>query len=157
MKWCFMLSYLPFLLSARGDFLFLTSCYNQVSRSSSVPSNTRDALYQGLPPSIKSSLRSKLLSFQVKEEVCILYTYYKGEICLYVWSPCVYTCGCRHLRFVWVENLLQAKLLPSFNFMYLLIHNLPQMVFLQLTIPQIKAEMEKTLQWLVPIATNTTK
>ncbi|KAG6626882.1 protein PSK SIMULATOR 1-like isoform X3 [Carya illinoinensis] len=26
-----------------------------------------------------------------------------------------------------------------------------------LTIPQIKAEMEKTLQWLVPIATNTTK
>lgn len=31
------------------------------------------------------------------------------------------------------------------------------MPFLQLTIPQIKAEMEKTLQWLVPIATNTTK
>ena len=29
--------------------------------------------------------------------------------------------------------------------------------FLQLTVPQIKAEMEKTLQWLVPIATNTTK
>ncbi|KAI3733109.1 hypothetical protein L1987_64327 [Smallanthus sonchifolius] len=27
----------------------------------------------------------------------------------------------------------------------------------ELTIPEIKAEMEKTLQWLVPIATNTTK
>lgn len=27
----------------------------------------------------------------------------------------------------------------------------------QLTIPQIKAEMEKTLHWLVPIAANTTK
>ncbi|KAH9757970.1 protein PSK SIMULATOR 1 [Citrus sinensis] len=66
----------------------------QVSRSSSVPPNTRDALYQGLPPTIKSALRSKLQSFQVKEE---------------------------------------------------------------LTIQQIKAEMEKTLQWLVPIATNTTK
>ncbi|KAJ6360719.1 hypothetical protein OIU77_004687 [Salix suchowensis] len=65
-----------------------------VSRSSSVPPNTRDALYQGLPPNIKSALRSKLLSFQVKEE---------------------------------------------------------------LTVSQIKAEMEKTLQWLVPIATNTTK
>ncbi|KAG2666743.1 hypothetical protein I3760_15G078300 [Carya illinoinensis] len=65
-----------------------------VSRSSSVPPNTRDALYQGLPPGIKASLRSKLQSFHVKEE---------------------------------------------------------------LTIPQIKAEMEKTLQWLVPIATNTTK
>ncbi|KAH9692188.1 protein PSK SIMULATOR 1 [Citrus sinensis] len=66
----------------------------QVSRSSSVPPNTRDALYQGLPPTIKSALRSKLQLFQVKEE---------------------------------------------------------------LTIQQIKAEMEKTLQWLVPIATNTTK
>jgi hypothetical protein len=47
-----------------------------VSRSSSVPPNTRDALYQGLPPSIKSALRPKLLSFQVKEEVCILFVYY---------------------------------------------------------------------------------
>ncbi|KAF9608472.1 hypothetical protein IFM89_009838 [Coptis chinensis] len=65
-----------------------------VSRSSSVPPNTRDTLYQGLPPSVKSVLRSKLWSFEVKEE---------------------------------------------------------------LTVTQIKAEMEKTLQWLVPIATNTTK
>ncbi|KAF5942604.1 hypothetical protein HYC85_020246 [Camellia sinensis] len=65
-----------------------------VTRSSSVPPNTRDSLYQGLPPRIKSALRSKLQSFQLTEE---------------------------------------------------------------LTVPQIKAEMEKTLQWLVPIATNTTK
>ncbi|XP_008799192.1 protein PSK SIMULATOR 1 [Phoenix dactylifera] len=65
-----------------------------VSRSSSVPQNTRDTLYQGLPPCIKSALRSKLQLFQVKEE---------------------------------------------------------------LTVPQIKAEMEKTLRWLVPIANNTTK
>ncbi|KAK9270733.1 hypothetical protein L1049_026316 [Liquidambar formosana] len=72
----------------------ITQIDTLVSRSSSVPPNTRDALYQGLPPTIKSALRSKLQSFQVKEE---------------------------------------------------------------LTVPQIKAEMEKTLQWLVPIATNTTK
>ncbi|XP_072964874.1 protein PSK SIMULATOR 1 [Typha angustifolia] len=65
-----------------------------VSRSSSVPPNTRDTLYQGLPPSIKSALRPKLLSFEFKEE---------------------------------------------------------------LTVSQIKAEMEKTLRWLVPIANNTTK
>ncbi|KAF8376974.1 hypothetical protein HHK36_030346 [Tetracentron sinense] len=65
-----------------------------VSRPSCMPPNTRDALYQGLPPSIKSALRSKLQAFQVNEE---------------------------------------------------------------LTVMQIKAEMEKTLQWLVPIATNTTK
>lgn len=72
----------------------ITQIDTLVSRSSSVPPNTRDALYQGLPPSIKSALRSKLQSFQVKEE---------------------------------------------------------------LTVPQIKAEMERTLQWLVPIASNTTK
>ncbi|KAJ6817213.1 uncharacterized protein M6B38_411715 [Iris pallida] len=67
---------------------------NLVSRSSSVPSNMRDALYQGLPPRIKSALRSKLQSSQLKDE---------------------------------------------------------------LTVAQIKSEMEKTLQWLVPLATNTTK
>ncbi|XP_021896087.1 uncharacterized protein LOC110813314 [Carica papaya] len=72
----------------------ITQVDTLVSRSSSMPPNSRDALYQGLPPSIKSALRSKLLSFHTKEE---------------------------------------------------------------LTVPQIKAEMEKTLQWLVPIATNTTK
>ncbi|XP_074279528.1 protein PSK SIMULATOR 1 isoform X2 [Silene latifolia] len=72
----------------------ITQIDTLVSRSSSVPPNTRDALYQGLPPNVKSALRSKLLSFQLDEE---------------------------------------------------------------LTIPRIKAEMEKTLEWLVPIATNTTK
>ncbi|KAL6007773.1 DNAJ domain protein [Asimina triloba] len=72
----------------------ITQIDTLVSRSSSVPPNTRDTLYQGLPPSVKSGLRSKLQSFQVKEE---------------------------------------------------------------LTVPQIKAEMEKTLHWLVPIASNTTK
>lgn len=72
----------------------ITQIDTLVSRSSSVPPNTRDNLYQGLPPGVKSALRSKLQSFQVSEE---------------------------------------------------------------LTVPQIKAEMEKTLQWLVPIALNTTK
>ncbi|XP_059656264.1 protein PSK SIMULATOR 1-like isoform X2 [Cornus florida] len=65
-----------------------------VARSSAMPSNSRDTLYQSLPPTIKSSLRSKLQSFCVKEE---------------------------------------------------------------LTVTEIKAEMEKTLQWLVPTAVNTAK
>ncbi|KAL1364633.1 hypothetical protein HN51_012779 [Arachis hypogaea] len=65
-----------------------------VARSSSMPANTRDSLYQSLPPNIKSALRSKLPSFHVVEE---------------------------------------------------------------LTIADIKNEMEKTLHWLVPIATNTAK
>ncbi|XP_007048589.2 PREDICTED: uncharacterized protein LOC18611985 isoform X1 [Theobroma cacao] len=65
-----------------------------VARSSSVPANTRDALYQNLPPSVKSALRSKLQSFHIRAE---------------------------------------------------------------LTVNEIKDEMEKTLQWLVPVATNTAK
>ncbi|XP_022718210.1 uncharacterized protein LOC111276715 [Durio zibethinus] len=72
----------------------ITQIDTLVSRSSSFPPNTRDSLYQGLPPTIKSALRSRLQSFQIKEE---------------------------------------------------------------LTVSQIKAEMEKTLQWLVPFANNTTK
>ncbi|KAK6775594.1 hypothetical protein RDI58_026595 [Solanum bulbocastanum] len=72
----------------------ITQIDTLVARPGSVPTNTRDALYHGLPPSIKSALRFKLMSFSLKEE---------------------------------------------------------------LTVPQIKAEMEKTLQWLVPMAANTTK
>ncbi|KAL3513566.1 hypothetical protein ACH5RR_026283 [Cinchona calisaya] len=72
----------------------ITQIDTLVTRSSSVPPNTRDTLYQGLPPSIKLALRSKLQSFQLREE---------------------------------------------------------------LTVQQIKTEMEKTLHWLVPMATNTTK
>ncbi|KAK7358759.1 hypothetical protein VNO77_00698 [Canavalia gladiata] len=65
-----------------------------VARSSSMPANTRDSLYQSLPPNIKSALRSKLPTFHVLKE---------------------------------------------------------------LTVTDIKHEMEKTLSWLVPIATNTAK
>ena len=57
------------LFSNKGNFdKFISQC-TQVSRSSSVPPNTRDSLYQGLPPTIKSALRSRLQSFQMKEEV----------------------------------------------------------------------------------------
>ncbi|XP_050875334.1 protein PSK SIMULATOR 1 isoform X4 [Lathyrus oleraceus] len=65
-----------------------------VARSLSMLANTRDSLYQNLPPNIKSALRSKLPSYHVIEE---------------------------------------------------------------LTVAEIKYEMKKTLHWLVPIATNTSK
>ncbi|KAL6213823.1 hypothetical protein ACLB2K_013262 [Fragaria x ananassa] len=68
----------------------ITQINTIVSRSSLVPQSVIDTLYEGLPCSVKSTLRSK---FQLVE----------------------------------------------------------------LTIPQIKAEMKRTLDWLVPIATNTTK
>ncbi|XP_002963258.2 uncharacterized protein LOC9655198 [Selaginella moellendorffii] len=67
---------------------------NLVSRPNSVPPNTRDTLYQGLPPSIKAALRSRLQMPRKNEEM---------------------------------------------------------------TIPQIKAEMEKILDWLAPVALNTTR
>ncbi|KAG1331110.1 hypothetical protein COCNU_02G010780 [Cocos nucifera] len=70
----------------------ITQIDTLVSRSGSVPPNTRDALYHALPPSIKSALCAKLQSFPVREE---------------------------------------------------------------LTVNEIKTEMEKTLQWLVPHANNT--
>ncbi|KAG5559187.1 hypothetical protein RHGRI_008938 [Rhododendron griersonianum] len=63
-----------------------------VARCNSMPSSLRESLYQGLPPNMKASLRSKLLSFHVKDG---------------------------------------------------------------LTATEIKDEMEKTLQWLVPMAINT--
>lgn len=88
----------PQRLGPAGLALHYANIVNQidslVSRPSSVPPNTRDTLYRGLPLSIKSALRSKLQSYPVEEE---------------------------------------------------------------LTVPQIKAEMEKILTWLVPVATNTTK
>lgn len=65
-----------------------------VTRSSSIPPNTRDTLYQGLPPPIKAALRSRLQSYEFREE---------------------------------------------------------------LTVQQIKADLDKTMNWLVPMATNTTK
>ncbi|XP_074557670.1 protein PSK SIMULATOR 1-like [Curcuma longa] len=49
-----------------------------VLQSSSMPKSTRDALYHGLPPSIKSALRAKLQSIEAKEELTITQT--KAEI-----------------------------------------------------------------------------
>ncbi|XP_075501504.1 protein PSK SIMULATOR 1-like isoform X3 [Primulina tabacum] len=65
-----------------------------VARSSSMSPNSRDTLYQSLPPNVKTSLRSKLQCFKIEEE---------------------------------------------------------------LTVTEIKDEMEKMLSWLVPTATNTAK
>lgn len=65
-----------------------------VARASSMPPNSRDSLYQNLPPNLKRSLRSKMQSFRVEKE---------------------------------------------------------------LSVAEVKDEMEKTLHWLVQVATNTAK
>lgn len=67
---------------------------NIVSRSSVPPQSTRDALYQGLPPNVKSALRTRLLTSTESEEV---------------------------------------------------------------PITKIRSSMEKTLQWIVPVANNTAR
>nr|XP_043631986.1 protein PSK SIMULATOR 2-like [Erigeron canadensis] len=72
----------------------ITQMDNIASRPTSLPSNMRDTLYNGLPASVKAALRSRLQALDSKE---------------------------------------------------------------LMTMPQIKGEMEKTLQWLVPLATDTTK
>lgn len=59
---------LVFLESCLKAFLIIDS---QVARSSSMPPNSKDALYQNLLPGVKSALRSKLLSFHVKDEVLL--------------------------------------------------------------------------------------
>uniref|UniRef100_A0A0A9DRQ5 DUF668 domain-containing protein n=1 Tax=Arundo donax TaxID=35708 RepID=A0A0A9DRQ5_ARUDO len=67
---------------------------NIVSRSSVPPQSTRDALYHGLPPNVKSALRTRLLTSSEPQE---------------------------------------------------------------LPITQIRCSMEKTLQWIVPVANNTAR
>lgn len=179
-----------------------------MSRSGSVPPNTRDALYQGLPPNVKSALRSKLQSFQVKEEVCIPFLFciffffsrlhfysskirFSLKIKIHHFLKYVYQLIDLNLNvfffpfmdkvlFLIHSILVNDFLITSFNdfielcfcqssYTELELHCLFWLwpnykskfemmeTFLQLTVPQIKDEMEKTLKWLVPIAANTTK
>ncbi|XP_062099395.1 protein PSK SIMULATOR 2 [Humulus lupulus] len=88
----------PSRLGIAGLALHYANVINQIdniaSRPTSLPPNMRDTLYNGLPNSVKTALRSRLQALDAKE---------------------------------------------------------------QLSVSQIKAEMEKTLHWLVPVATNTNK
>jgi hypothetical protein len=101
---------------------------SQVARSSSMPPNGKDTLYQSLPPGVKSALRSKLQSFNVKDEVLLFHLKEERVESLLFSHPC----GCS-------SCLLHCDL------------------YVQLTITEIKDTMEKTLQWLVPLSTNTAK
>ncbi|KAI9200293.1 hypothetical protein LWI28_005548 [Acer negundo] len=89
---------IPQRLGVAGLSLHYANIINKIdnisSRPTSLPSNMRDSLYNGLPTDVKTAMRSQLQSIDGKEE------------------------------------------LSAF---------------------QVKAEMEKTLHWLVPLATNTTK
>ncbi|URD76794.1 hypothetical protein MUK42_25309 [Musa troglodytarum] len=106
---CTLLNYKPAqnqTLGASGLALHYANIINQidniVSRPLSLPPTTRDSLYQGLPTRVKAALRTRLQSFDAKEEVAT------GETLVY-------------------------------------------------TVAQIKAEMQKILCWISPIAENTTR
>ncbi|XP_064997097.1 protein PSK SIMULATOR 1-like isoform X1 [Musa acuminata AAA Group] len=98
---CNLLDYKPAqnqTLGASGLALHYANIINQidniVSRPLSLPPTTRDSLYQGLPTRVKAALRTRLQSFDAKEEY---------------------------------------------------------------TVAQIKAEMQKILCWITPLAENTTR
>lgn len=116
------------------DAILKASCLPvQVSRPLSLPPSARDNLYHGLPITVKSALRSRLQTYNTEEEVC----------------PFVQPRGARMFRFlstsvfhVHVASKRSVKLTDG-------------VPLLQRTVAQIKAEMQKTLRWLLPIAENT--
>ena len=46
----------------------------QVSRPNSIPPNTRDNLYQGLPPNVKASLRMQIHNLPIEEVIASLFS-----------------------------------------------------------------------------------
>lgn len=43
----------------------------KASRPTSLPPNTRDTLYNGLPPKVKTALRTRLQMVEANEVVCL--------------------------------------------------------------------------------------
>ncbi|KAG5031818.1 hypothetical protein JHK85_015800 [Glycine max] len=69
---------------------------------SSIPANTKDALYQSLPPNIKLALRSKLPSLRVVEELTIADITDEMEKTLHWLSPMATNTSKAHHGFGWV-------------------------------------------------------
>ena len=107
----------------------------QVSRPLSLPPSSRDNLYHGLPKTVKSALRSRLQSYDSEEEVC-----------LFIKCSVV---------FFFSSNDMQRFDLTAFVFLQPFLCTNKFVPLVQRTVAQIKAEMQKTLRWLLPIAENT--
>nr|KYP40755.1 hypothetical protein KK1_037886 [Cajanus cajan] len=73
-----------------------------VARSSMPPANTKDALYQSLPPNIKLALRSKLPSLRVVEELTIADITDEMEKTLHWLAPMATNTSKAHHGFGWV-------------------------------------------------------
>ncbi|KAG8070990.1 hypothetical protein GUJ93_ZPchr0006g42998 [Zizania palustris] len=75
---------------------------NIVSRSTVPPQSTRDALYQGLPPNIKSDLRTKLLNCSESQVVSIIQVRSSMEKTLLWIVPVANNTARAHHGFGWV-------------------------------------------------------
>ncbi|KAL5207877.1 hypothetical protein ABZP36_032312 [Zizania latifolia] len=75
---------------------------NMVSRSTVPPQSTRDALYQGLPPNIKSALRTKLQNCSESQEVPIIQVRSSMEKTLLWIVPVANNTARAHHGFGWV-------------------------------------------------------
>ena len=98
-----------------------------------MPPNTRDNLYQGLPPTMKAALRVRLQQSSKKDEVRL-----KSSLSL---QPLyMYMCIVEYeIIIIQLVLLLTHEAVP------------------QLSMDELKCELYKILDWLVPVASNTTK
>ncbi|KAH1245929.1 hypothetical protein GmHk_06G016133 [Glycine max] len=69
---------------------------------STMPANTKDALYQSLPPNIKLALRSKLPSLRAVEEISVAYITYEMHKKLHWLVPMAINTSKAHKRFGWL-------------------------------------------------------
>eukprot|EP00250_Pteridium_aquilinum_P004275 c14500_g1_i1 orf=231-2156(+) len=81
-----------------------------VSRPSSVPMDTRDNLYQSLPPSIKGALRHRIPLFKMKEELTIYYVKEQLEKMLAWLVPIANNTTKAHHGFGWVGEWANSGL-----------------------------------------------
>ncbi|KAL3844804.1 hypothetical protein ACJIZ3_002207 [Penstemon smallii] len=73
-----------------------------VARSSTIPQNSRDTLYDSLPPNMIASLRSKLHSFQVDKELTVTKIKNEMEKTLHWLVPVALNTAKAHHGFGWV-------------------------------------------------------
>jgi hypothetical protein len=122
----------------------------QFLRSNSITGNIRDTLYQGLSPTMKASLRSRLQQSSKKDAVKLLLLW------LYHWKSSWITIPFSPIYQVWYKSTPWTKtfvlqgLTNVFSYFACC-------YMLQRTCAEIRGELSTILEWLVPVASNTTK
>uniref|UniRef100_A0A1D1XRF2 4-hydroxyphenylpyruvate dioxygenase n=1 Tax=Anthurium amnicola TaxID=1678845 RepID=A0A1D1XRF2_9ARAE len=117
---------------------------NVVSRPISIPPNTRDTLYHGLPASVKAALRARLQSFDVKEELTIALIKNEMQKILQWLIPMADSTIKAHQGFGWVgewanmSTELNKRSVQQYNVIHIqTLHH---------------ADKEKTEEWILQLA-----